>query len=194
MKWITQLSTTVKSAIVLALVLLVGVITAKYALSKAEQRGRAGAMSEAAETMAGYVALVNPLLARKDSIEIRVDTLRLRATASAKAVAVAIAEVPQSVRDAEPTVDIALDKCVELAADVERLTAAQMTERTAWREIREVDSTMITAQALVIVAKNDTIATLNKRPRWRTVVKVAATTGAVGVAVGKYFLKAKAAR
>lgn len=192
MTWFTKLSANVKSAIVLAPLLLAGVVAYRVSISKAEQRGRDSERTKAAETMAGYVALVNPLLARKDSIEIRVDTLRLRATASAKAVTAAVADVPMSVRDAEPTVDIALDKCVELAADVERLTAAQMTERTAWREIRIVDSTMISAQAVMLVAKNDTIATLNKRPRWRTVVKVAATTGAVGVAVGKYLLKSKA--
>lgn len=191
MTWFTKLSANVKSAIVLALVLLVGVIAAKYALSKAEQRGRAGALSDAAVTMAGYVAVVNPLLAKKDSIVVRVDTLRLRAEKSAAAAITAIAAVPQAVRDAEPTVDLALTKCEEMAADFKQLNTAQMTERTAWRDIRSTDSTMIVSQALVIVAKNDTIAVLQKRPRWRTVIKVATTTATIGIAVGRYVFQPK---
>lgn len=191
MTWLTKLSANMKAALVVTLVLVLGVIAEKYALSQAEQRGRAGALTDAAVTMAGYVAVVNPLLAKKDSIVVKVDTLRLRAEKSAAAAITAIADVPQAVRDAEPTVDLALTKCEELAADFKQLNTAQMTERTAWRNIRGTDSTMIVSQALVIVAKNDTIAVLQKRPRWRTVIKVATTTAAIGVAVGRYVLQPK---
>lgn len=191
MTWLTKLSANMKAALMVTLGLVLGVIAGKYALSQAEQRGRAGALADAAQTMAGYVAVINPLLAKKDSIVVKVDTLRLRAEKSAAAAITAIADVPQSVRDAEPTVDLALTKCEELAADFKRLNTAQMTERTAWRNIRGTDSTMIVDQALVIVAKNDTIAVLQKRPRWRTVIKVATTTAAIGVAVGRYVLQPK---
>ena len=194
MTWLMRIPRTIRLAFVVGVALSALVGAAKWKLAQAEQRGRQAERAAAAVVMADYVTLMTRRLQRKDSIVRVVDTLRIRVAASSHVAKAAIAAVPDAVRDAEPTVDAALMACDTLVADVARLTAVHITERAAWRDVHEADTSMIGAQAVVIVAQSDTIATLKKRPRWRTVVKVGASMGAVGVAVGKYLLAPKAAR
>lgn len=56
----------------------------------------------------------------------------------------------------------------ELVSDVDSLTAAHATERSAWVELRTQDSTAIDAVRVESSARRDTITDLRKRPSKKT--------------------------
>jgi hypothetical protein len=57
-----------------------------------------------------------------------------------------------------------------LTVQVDSLVTAHTAERAAWTEKARVDSSAIYALRIIGTAQRDTITTLQKRPKWRTVV------------------------
>lgn len=86
--------------------------------------------------------------------------------------------LPDSVR-AIPAVDTLVQTVGVLLTQVDTLTQAITAERAAWTEKAKVDSAAIYALRVLGTAQRDTILTLQKRPRWRTVLG-AVVVGAVG--------------
>lgn len=159
-------------------------------VAEAEHRGRDGERAAARERMTAYVLAIAPLIARRDTAMRATDSTLRRHTQLATAAAAAIAAVPARVRQGEPTVDVALEACVQLIGDTTAITRAVLTERTTWRAIHVADSSALFDVHLMLVAKDDTIATLtrqrDRKPGWGTVAKVGGTVFTAGVAIGRF--------
>ena len=89
--------------------------------------------------------------------------------------------LPDSLRPV-PEVAQLVSTTYELTAQVDTLTTAITAERAAWSERAKVDSAAIYALRVIGTARADTIQTLSKRPRWRTVVAGTITGAAAGAA------------
>ena len=71
-----------------------------------------------------------------------------------------------------------------LTVQVDSLTTAHTAERAAWTEKARVDSSAIYALRIIGTAQRDTITTLTKRPKWRTVVVGTLAGVATGLVAG----------
>lgn len=83
-----------------------------------------------------------------------------------------------------PPVDTLVRVTQSLLTQVDSLGTAITAERAAWTERAKVDSAAIYALRVIATAQADTIRTLNKRPRWRTVLGAVAV-GVVGGMVAR---------
>jgi len=144
---------------------------AKYALGKRDAAQGvvfdSVMLSRAAERVAKQIA--------------HTDTVWLQAKASAKKATAAVAALSPDVA-ALPPVDTLVQAVTALVAHVDSTDHAITAERAAWTERAKVDSAAIYALRILGTARGDTIATLRKRPRWRTVVVGTLTGAATGAA------------
>lgn len=92
-----------------------------------------------------------------------------------------IRELPPEIA-ALPPVDTLVRLTQSLLVQMDSLGMAHTAERAAWTERAKVDSAAIYALRILGTARGDTIATLRKRPRWRTVVVGTLTGAATGAA------------
>lgn len=115
--------------------------------------------------------------------EAHTDTVVRRVTVARTRVDTLWQEVPDSLR-AVPEIAALRVGIVTLTTQVDTLVGALERERAAHRVRAAVDSVALRGYALTVVAQRDTIATLRKRPRWRTVVGGAVVGAAVGFVVG----------
>lgn len=115
-------------------------------------------------------------LAQRETVTVvtaRTDTVTRRVVQRIAVVESLIVAVPESVRVAVPVVDTALKACTALAQDCAAMRVAFADERAARVALQRSTDAGLTAKA-------DTIAQLQQRPRWRTLVLTAATVGVVG--------------
>ena len=197
LSWLRGLSSTVKLALLGAVLLSSLTVTARVVyhrqLAAAATDARNAEREAQRVVMTRYVARITPLLARKDSIEHHTDTLRLRVTSDAHTAHDAIAAIPTTVREAAaPSIINALDACEKLVPDVEAISRAILTERAAWQPILAADTAMIHAQASQIVALTDSTrmarAARDRKPGWGMVAKVGGALLGVGIMIGEFVL------
>lgn len=110
-------------------------------------------------------------------VSARVDTVTKRVIQRVAVVESLIVAVPESIRVAVPAVDTALKACSALAQDCATMRRLVGEERAA----REALTASLGA---TITATQDTVQTLAKRPRWRTVLGLVAL-GVVGGRVAR---------
>lgn len=108
------------------------------------------------------------------------DTVWLRAKSARQRLDSAVSALPDSLTTV-PAVRAVVTEVAALGVQIDSLVSAHAAERTAWIERARVDSTAIYALRLMNTAQRDTIMTLNKRPRWRTVVSTAVVALAAGL-------------
>jgi hypothetical protein len=111
------------------------------------------------------------------------DAVWLRVKGARKKVDSAIVALPPEVADV-PEVKALVATVQTLTVQVDSLTAAHTAERAAWTERARVDSAAIYALRIIGTAQRDTIMTLQKRPRWRTVAVGTLTGALLGVVAG----------
>jgi hypothetical protein len=101
-------------------------------------------------------------MAHTDTVTQRVLVTRYRVDTLITQLPPAVAEVPE--------VKALVTAVQTLTVQVDSLTTAHTAERAAWTEKARVDSSAIYALRIIGTAQRDTITTLTKRPKWRTVV------------------------
>ena len=97
------------------------------------------------------------------------DTVTQRVTVTRYRVDTLIAALPDSAK-LLPVVPELVATVQAFTVQVDSLTTAHTAERAAWTEKARVDSAAIYALRIIGTAQRDTITTLTKRPKWRTVV------------------------
>lgn len=111
------------------------------------------------------------------------DTVWLRVKGARKQVESAVTAVPPAVAEV-PEVKALVTAVQTLSVQVDSLTTAHSAERAAWTERARVDSAAIYALRIIGTAQRDTIMTLRKRPRWRTVAVGTLAGIATGLVAG----------
>jgi hypothetical protein len=112
-------------------------------------------LARAAERVAKASAHTDTVTQRVLVTRYRVDTL--------------ITQLPPEVADV-PEVKALVTTVHTLTMLTDSITTAHTAERAAWTEKARVDSSAIYALRIIGTAQRDTIMTLTKRPKWRTVV------------------------
>ena len=174
--WLLLRRVPIRAWAAVALVVAVGAVYGLHAraVSSAFQQGKASATSgvtfdsamvaRAAEAVALRTAHTDTIVQRVVVTRTRVESLTVA--------------LPDSVR-VIPAVDTLVQTVGVLLTQVDTLTQAITAERAAWTEKAKVDSAAIYALRVLGTARGDSIRTLQKRPRWRTVLG-AVVVGAVG--------------
>lgn len=151
-----------------------------YVEDQAFQRGRADAQSQARidSTLLKFAITAEAMRRSRTDTVIRYITRRAASVDSAASATSALARhVPLSL-DTVPQVRALKASVFALEITVHTLTDSIPSllhtidaERASARMTQDVLGAQLTAAKIIIVAKNDTIAELEKRPRWRTVGK-----------------------
>jgi hypothetical protein len=94
-----------------------------------------------------------------------------------------ITALPPAVQT-QPAVQALTAQCTALAEDCERMRAAFSAERARADSLRTVLTVQTDALAAQVLAQRDTLTTLAKRPRWRTVLGAVGGAVALGFGVG----------
>ena len=90
-----------------------------------------------------------------------------------------LSQVPDSLI-AVPAIKALVGSVKQLTAQVDTLAHTLDVERATSRLRASVDSAALVSAQVVIVAQGDRIATLERRPRWATVVKSSIGAGLIG--------------
>lgn len=112
------------------------------------------------------------------------DTVIRTVTVLAHRVDTLVRRVPDSVRVAYPVVDTLVVEATALATVTDSLTVALASERVATTVALAVRDVQVTQARFVSFALTDSLTSVRKRPRWRTVVGVALLATAGGFAWG----------
>jgi hypothetical protein len=113
----------------------------------------------------------------------KVDTITRTVIQTRRKVDTLIVALPPEVVNV-PEVKALVTTVQTLTVQVDSLVVAHTAERAAWTEKARVDSSAIYALRVMNTAQRDTIVTLEKRPRWRTVVTWTLTGAAAGFVAG----------
>ena len=113
----------------------------------------------------------------------KVDTITQRVLQTRWKVDTMVLQLPPAVADV-PEVKALVTAVNTLTVQVDSLTTAHTAERAAWTEKARVDSAAIYALRIIGTAQRDTIMTLQKRPKWRTVAVGTLTGALLGVVAG----------
>jgi hypothetical protein len=164
------------SASVIALALWIGherEVTQAYAQGKRDAAAGVVFDSLLSQRAAEVVAIRS---AHTDTVTRKVRTTRKRVDAM-------IAALPDSVR-VIPAVDSLLGVVRTLTVEVDALVSAHTAERAAWTEHAKVDAAAIYSLRIIATNQADTIATLKRRPHWRTVALGSVVGAAAGMLAG----------
>jgi hypothetical protein len=121
---------------------------------------------------------------RDDAIaKAHVDTVRVRVMVERRRVDTLVLRVPDSLK-AVPEVAALIAGVRRLTTQVDSLDRALNLERAASQMRAQVDSAAIVSLRIVVQGKDAEIASLKKRPRWRTVALGVVGSAAAGYLVG----------
>ena len=155
-------------------------------LSYGAGRYQAGRDSVTANVRVDTVT-VNTLRRADSTAKAATDTIVKRLTVTRWKVDTLIRQVPDSLI-AVPEIQALVGSVALLTSQVDTLTRTLDVERATSRLRASVDSAALVSARVVIVAQSDSIKTLERRPRWATVVKSSIGAGLLG-AVSAVILK-----
>lgn len=179
---LTSLPSFIQGAAIIALALPLLFAWDGHRIASAEQRGADRVLARArVDSIALKASLKAAYMARtKTDTVLKVVTAKAKAVDSAAIIAAAFARQLPPALDTIPAVQelrgMVIDLSVrttELAADVDSLTRTLDAERATHRMAVDVAVAQLAEANMVILAKTDTITTLERRPTWHTVAKVA---------------------
>jgi hypothetical protein len=169
-----------------------------HAVDTAFERGRQDVISQAKlDSAVLEFAIAAQVMARSRTDTVvrfitrqtaRVDSAAIAASVLARRVPVALDSVPE-VRALKAAVFRTEYTVRALTDSIPKLLQSIDTERATARMTQDILGAELTAAKIIIVAKNDTIAALQKRPTWGTVGKVSAGVVVV-VEIGRAIVQA----
>jgi hypothetical protein len=111
------------------------------------------------------------------------DTVTVQVTRTVRRLDTLVLRLPDSLRSVPEVRDV-VEGVAQLSVAFDSLLTTHTAERAAWVERAKVDSAAILSLRIIATAQRDTMMTLQKRPRWRTVALGTLTGLLTGVVAG----------